>query len=52
MPDPKLYQYQDKFVECSKEYKSLDRKLKRLYQSLEEIRARVEAVESEFSNIF
>ena len=52
MADPKLYQDQDKFVECSKEYNSLDRKLKRLYQSREEIQAKIEAVESEFADIF
>jgi ATP-binding cassette subfamily F protein 3 len=52
MADPKLYQDQDKFTECSKEYNSLDRKLKRLYQSWEEIQAKIEAVESGFEDIF
>jgi ATP-binding cassette subfamily F protein 3 len=52
MADPQLYQEQDKFAECGKEYNSLDRKLKRLYQSWEEIQAKIEAVESEFEDIF
>jgi ATP-binding cassette subfamily F protein 3 len=51
MADPQLYQEQDKFAECSKEYNSLDRKLKRLYRSWEEIQAKIEAVESEFEDI-
>jgi ATP-binding cassette subfamily F protein 3 len=52
MADPQLYQAQDKFAECSKEYNSLDRKLKRLYKSWEEIQAKIEAVESEFEDSF
>jgi len=51
MADPELYQDQDKFTECSKEYNSLERKLKRLYQRWEEIQARIEAVESEFVDL-
>ena len=48
MADPQLYQDQDKFTECSKEYNSLERKLKRLYQRWEEVQAKIEAIESEF----
>ena len=51
MADPELYQDQDKFTECSKEYNLLERKLKRLYQRWEEIQARIEAVESEFVDL-
>jgi ATP-binding cassette subfamily F protein 3 len=51
MAAPELYQDQDKFTECSKEYNSLERKLKRLYQRWEEIQARIEAVESEFVDL-
>jgi len=51
MADPELYQDQDKFTECSKEYNSLERKLKRLYQRWEGIQARIEAVESEFVDL-
>jgi ATP-binding cassette subfamily F protein 3 len=47
MADPQLYQDQDKFTECSKEYNSLERKLKRLYQRWEEVQAKIEAIESE-----
>jgi ATP-binding cassette subfamily F protein 3 len=51
MADPKLYQDQDKFAECSKEYSSLERKLERLYPQWEEIQARIEAIESEFDTL-
>ena len=51
MADPKLYQDQDKFAECSKEYSSLERKLERLYPQWEEIQARIEAIESEFETL-
>jgi len=50
MVDPQLYQDQDKFSECTKEYNSLERKLKRLYQSWEEIQAKIEKIEAEFQD--
>ena len=52
MADPQLYQDQDKFAECSKEYNSLERKLKRLYKSWEEVQAKIEIIESEFDDSF
>ena len=48
MADPELYRDQDKFAECSKEYISLERKLKRMYQRWEEVQAKIDAIESEF----
>jgi ATP-binding cassette subfamily F protein 3 len=51
MADPQLYQDQDKFAECGKEYNSLERKLKLLYQGWEKIQARIETVESEFDGL-
>ena len=50
MVDPQLYQDQDKFSECTREYNSLVRKLKRLYQSWEEIQAKIETIEAEFQD--
>ena len=52
MADPQLYQDQDKFAECSKEYKTLERKLERCYLSWEEVQAKIEAIESECEDIF
>jgi ATP-binding cassette subfamily F protein 3 len=51
MADPQLYQEQDKFAECSKEYSSLERKLKRLYKRWEEVQAKVELIESEYEDL-
>jgi ATP-binding cassette subfamily F protein 3 len=51
MADPQLYQEQDKFTECSKEYSSLERKLKRHYQKWEELQAKIEAIESKFQDL-
>jgi len=51
MADPQLYQDQDKFAECGKEYSSLERRLERLYQLWEGIQARIEIVESEFEEL-
>jgi ATP-binding cassette subfamily F protein 3 len=51
MADPKLYQEQDKFAECSREYNSLERKLERLYPRWEELQARIEIIESEFESL-
>jgi ATP-binding cassette subfamily F protein 3 len=51
MADPQLYQDQDKFAECGKEYSSLERTLTLLYQGWEEIQARIEKIESEFGNL-
>jgi len=51
MADPQLYQDQDKFAECSKEYNALERRPERLYQSWEEIQVRLETVESEFEDL-
>jgi ATP-binding cassette subfamily F protein 3 len=48
MADPELYRDQDKFAECSKEYISLERKLKRMYQRWEEVQAKIDAIEAEF----
>jgi ATP-binding cassette subfamily F protein 3 len=42
MADPHLYQDQGKFTESSKEYNSLERKLKRLYKRWEEVQAQIE----------
>ena len=52
MADPELYRDQDKFAECSKEYISLERKLKRMYQRWEEVQAKIDAIESEFEAQF
>jgi ATP-binding cassette subfamily F protein 3 len=52
MADPQLYQDQDTFAECGKEYSSLERKLKRHYQSWEEVQAKIEIIESEFEDSF
>ena len=51
MADPELYQDQDKFAECSKEYKGIERRLERQYNKWEEVQARIEAVESEFEDM-
>ena len=51
MADPELYQEQEKFSECSREYNSLERKLKRLYIRWEEIQLEIETVESEFADL-
>jgi ATP-binding cassette subfamily F protein 3 len=51
MADPLLYQDQDKFAGCSREYNSLERKLERLYLGWEEIQARIESIESEFAEL-
>lgn len=51
LADPQLYQDQDKFAGCSKEYNSLERKLERLYQRWEELQAQVELIESEFEDL-
>jgi ATP-binding cassette subfamily F protein 3 len=51
MADPQLYQDQEKFAECSKEYSSLERRLERLYPHWEEIQALVEALEAEFETL-
>ncbi len=51
MADPKLYQEQEKFAECGKEYSALERKLERLYQLWEEAQARIEKIESEFEEL-
>ena len=50
MADPQLYQDQDKFAECGKEYNSLERKMKGLYQRWEAIQAQIETIESEFAD--
>ena len=50
MADPQLYQDQDKFAECGKEYNSLARKLEQLYERWEEVQARIETIESEFED--
>ncbi|MDX1775337.1 MAG: ABC-F family ATP-binding cassette domain-containing protein [Desulfobulbales bacterium] len=49
MADPQLYQDQDQFAECGREYSSLERKLTRLYEDWEETQARIEKIESEFA---
>jgi ATP-binding cassette subfamily F protein 3 len=51
MADPQLYQDQEKFAECSREYSSLERKLERLYQSWEELQTKIEAIESEYADL-
>ena len=51
MADPHLYQDQDKFAECSKEYNALERKLERLYQGWEEVQAQIETTEAEFEDL-
>jgi len=51
MADPNLYQDQDKFAECSKEYKGVERKLELHYDKWEEVQAGIEAVESEYEGI-
>jgi len=51
MADPHLYQDQDKFAECSKEYNALERKLERLYQGWEEVQAQIEITEAEFEDL-
>jgi ATP-binding cassette subfamily F protein 3 len=51
MADPELYQDQDKFAGCSKEYKGIERKLELHYDKWAEVQARIEAVESEYEDI-
>jgi len=48
MADPQLYQDQDKFADCTREYKTLVRRLERNYQKWEEIQAKIEAIASDF----
>ena len=50
MADPQLYQDQDKFAESGREYNSLERKLKRMYQRWEEAQCEIEALEAEFND--
>ncbi|MFC1843263.1 ATP-binding cassette domain-containing protein, partial [Thermodesulfobacteriota bacterium] len=52
MADPELYQDQDKFAGCSIEYKGIERKLERHYNKWEEAQAGIEAIESEYEDIF
>jgi len=52
MADPELYQDQDKFAGCGKEYKGIERKLERHYNKWEEAQARIEAIELEYEDIF
>lgn len=51
MADPQLYQDQETFSECSREYNSLERKLERLYESWEEVQNCIEKIESEFVDL-
>lgn len=51
MADPQLYQEQNKFAECSKEFSSLERKLERLYVRWEEVQGRIESLEAEFADL-
>ena len=51
MADPLLYQDQDKFAECGREYSSLERKLDRLYLAWEEIQTRIESAVAEFDDL-
>ena len=52
MAAPELYQDQDKFAECSIEYNGVERKLERQYNKWEEVQAGIEAIESEYADIF
>ncbi|MBU0482299.1 MAG: ABC-F family ATP-binding cassette domain-containing protein [Proteobacteria bacterium] len=47
LADPELYQNQEAFSEKSREYTTVDRQLKRAYDSWEEISARIEKTEAE-----
>ena len=48
MADPELYKDEAAFAECSREYKSIERKLARQYLKWEEVQGEVERIEAEF----
>ena len=50
MADPKLYRDGDKFAECTKEYKTIERRLERAYSKWEEIQSKIEIITAEFNN--
>jgi len=50
MADPELYKDQDRFAELSNEYASLDRKLKRSYADWEQAQAKMEEIESRYTD--
>jgi ATP-binding cassette subfamily F protein 3 len=51
LADPELYKDETAFAECSKEYKSIERRLERQYHKWEEAQGEVERIEGEFSEI-
>ncbi|MBE9521372.1 MAG: ATP-binding cassette domain-containing protein [Proteobacteria bacterium] len=51
MADPELYKDEAAFAECSREYKSIERKLARQYLKWEEAQGKVEKIEAEFATL-
>ncbi len=48
MADPELYKDEAAFAECSREYKSIERRLARQYLKWEDVQGEVERIEAEF----
>ena len=51
MAEPQLYQDQEKFADCTREYKTLERRLERSYHKWEKIQAEIEAIVADFDGL-